>query len=628
MSDFYRIVRSSLADFRRTYKQYLVFVYAHMLLSSFVFVPALAYMFNRVLRAIGSKSLLNSEVYTLALSYKGIIGMTLIGLVAVILLFIQLAALIAIAQQSYFNRRIRLAAAAAAALRQTPRVFGFGLLQLALLLFILAPLIGSPLLSALFDSVNMPIYMTAKLDAGSYLPFVYAALLGLALYLALRWMFALHFMVIENASIRAAMKSSMALTRKHGVALVLNLGLINLLAFAIVFCCSSLLAYWPATLEIPVLRFAVGQYLLTFFSLLLYMFTLLLIPLNVIFVTRLFYMFRFRQGVVPRDRLPLDKNGLLAGLEARLALAEEKLGRLLWSKTNKRKYALLTVMALYVTVMFAVNHAINDNVMHLKWRVQIASHRGDMLAAPENSLSAIRSALAQGVDAIEIDVQLAKDGVIVLHHDQTLARTAGAADRVADLTYAQLARLSIGRGYGEEFAGERIPTLEQVLAEVGGQTKLIVEIKPYGEPEKLAAGVVRLIEQYELTDSSYVQSFHGPTLAEVRRLNPDIRIGQILYLAAGSLSSLDVDFYTVRQSMLSERLIAGAHKSGREVWVWTVNIERNMKEVLKYNIDGIITDYPERLQRLMGLHIKETAGEEAVEEDAGEGAGDGGTPDE
>jgi glycerophosphoryl diester phosphodiesterase len=69
---------------------------------------------------------------------------------------------------------------------------------------------------------------------------------------------------------------------------------------------------------------------------------------------------------------------------------------------------------------------------------------------------------------------------------------------------------------------------------------------------------------------------------------------------AGNSNILDVDFYTIKQSMLSEAFIKNAHKQGRSIWVWTVNDEVNIKEVLKYDVDGIITDYPKRVQDIMG----------------------------
>ncbi|PIB61844.1 glycerophosphodiester phosphodiesterase family protein, partial [Pseudomonas sp. 2995-3] len=105
---------------------------------------------------------------------------------------------------------------------------------------------------------------------------------------------------------------------------------------------------------------------------------------------------------------------------------------------------------------------------------------------------------------------------------------------------------------------------------------------------EFASKIVELIEAYDIEDVTYVQAFNYDVLQEVRKVNPDIRIGQILYLAAGNLSAIDVDFYTIRQTMLSDRFIEKAKEQNREVWVWTVNLERNIREVLKYDIDGII----------------------------------------
>jgi glycerophosphoryl diester phosphodiesterase len=103
-----------------------------------------------------------------------------------------------------------------------------------------------------------------------------------------------------------------------------------------------------------------------------------------------------------------------------------------------------------------------------------------------------------------------------------------------------------------------------------------------------------------MVEQCMIQSFSYQTLKEVRKLNKGILLGQILYVIAGNLDSIDVDFYTIKQSMLSDTFIKIAHKKGRSVWVWTVNDELNIKDVLKYDVDGIITDYPKRVQKIIG----------------------------
>lgn len=100
-----------------------------------------------------------------------------------------------------------------------------------------------------------------------------------------------------------------------------------------------------------------------------------------------------------------------------------------------------------------------------------------------------------------------------------------------------------------------------------------------------------------------VQSFDAEALNRIRELAPEIRIGRILYFALGDLSKLDVDFYTIEQVMLTDFFVSQAHADGREVWVWTVNARRDMKEVLKYPIDGMITDAPETAQSLVEVDL-------------------------
>jgi glycerophosphoryl diester phosphodiesterase len=150
---------------------------------------------------------------------------------------------------------------------------------------------------------------------------------------------------------------------------------------------------------------------------------------------------------------------------------------------------------------------------------------------------------------------------------------------------------------------ERIPMLAEVLYEAKGKAKLIIDLKPYGPGEELARKVVELVEDFDMVEECYIQSLDRETLKQIRLLNPEIKIGQILYFAVGDLSLLDVDFYTIEKAILTQQLIERAHKNGREVWVWTVNSERNLKEVLKFEIDGIITDYPARAQNMVEVDL-------------------------
>lgn len=584
---------NSLLDFRTTYKKHLTFEFLYMFITSLVFIPILAYISNKMIRAMGASSLLNSEVFKIGLSYSGLIGMITICFLAVFIMFIEFGVIIILSHKKYFNKQMVISDAFITTIRKTPKLFGLGLLQLMLFLLFIIPFVDSSLSSAVFEGINIPIFLTSRIYDSFVFLIVYAAILLVVIYLLLRWIFTIHFVIIEGKSIKNALNCSLELTKRHKINILIQLLLLNIVIYVVGLTIVSGTTYIASLMEATMIRYLIENYLITFSSFIALIFSLLLTPINIIIITRLFYRYKREQGETVEDKLKTYKN-------SKLKIFENKF----FGFFNKRKYLFLSVLIIYMTGLFLVNYVINDNIVYLKWSVSVAGHRGDMYNAPENSISSVRSAIDKGLDAVEVDVQMTSDGIVVLNHDITLRRVAGIPDQVIDLTYAELVQLEIGSHFSDEFTGEKIPTLAQVLQlmeEVKGQVKLIVEIKPYAPSEEIAKKVVALIERYELEEDCYIQSFDYEVLQEVRKANPDIKIGQIMYFAAGNLSNLDVDFYTINQSMLSDRFILNARKEEREVWVWTVNIERNIKEVLKFDINGIITDYPEKVQYLVGL---------------------------
>lgn len=586
----------SIRDFRDTYKKHLIFEYLFMLMTSFVIIPIISFIFNRIIRIVGSGSVLNGEFYKIGLSYAGVGGLIAICLVAMLVLFIEFGVVITIAQQHYFGKNVLISDAVLTTLRQTPKLFGFGFIQLMFFLLFLVPVIDSPLSSSLFAQFNVPIFFNSRIwSSSAAMLALYGLLLLAGLYLVLRWIFVLHYIMIEDKSIRAAIKSSLVLTKGKRLSIFINLFLLNALVFSLGFITISTVAYLPSWLDDNLLKVITDQYSLTLSTVLTYMFTLLLVPVNIIYLTRLYYHFNRSPGVKPYDTLRLSQSRWFGPLEKRLYVYVE--GR------TRTRILYVSAAAVYLALALTVSYAANDNLVYVKWSVLLSAHRGDSLEAPENSLAAVRSSVEQGIDAVEIDVQLTKDGVVVLHHDYNLQRMAGVPKRVNELTYDEVARLNISIRDGGFDESGRIPMLAEVLAEVQGKAKLIVDLKPYGPGDELANEVVALIEQFDMVQECYIQSFDRQTLHQIRQLNPDIRIGQILYFAVGDLSLLDVDFYTIEQVMLTEAFVERAHKDGREVWVWTVNSERNLKEVLKFEIDGIITDFPARAHNMVELDL-------------------------
>ena len=584
-------LKASARDFGRIWKKILLFESIYMMATSLFFAPAIVFLFNRFLMAAGSGLLLNGDVYRVALSLKGLGVLAAVGFAASIVVFLDFGTVIVVAQQRLFGRSALLSDAFVTAVRAVPRLLGLGVVQWALLLFTFSPWIDTPLSALLFGHVNVPIVLVDHLYDSKMVLFLYAITLIAVVYLFLRCIFALHFVLIEGQSTAAAIRSSFVLTRRRMWTIVVHLALLNAFFFAAgaaaVSFASTLLERW----EPAVVRFLVSEWYVPFASLLALVLSMLTVPFNLVLVTRLFYVMRRAEGVPFADRLRIARSRVLRRLEAALSG---------YFRTRSIRFGLALLALVYAAGVLSIHQTYGDRLVYLDWRTKVIGHRGDVHAAPENTLASIRSAIGKGVDAVEVDVQLSRDGVVVLNHDYTLERVAGVPAAVHELTFPELLALEI-RGAWTGMPAERIATLAEALREAKGKARVVVEIKPYGDKRALAARVVETIVEEGMVEETYVQSFDYEVLRVVRETLPDMKIGQILFAAAGNVSTLDVDFYTINQSMLSERFIRRAHEANREVWVWTVNIERNMREVLTYDVDGVITDYPEQLRSLVGV---------------------------
>lgn len=223
---------------------------------------------------------------------------------------------------------------------------------------------------------------------------------------------------------------------------------------------------------------------------------------------------------------------------------------------------------------------------HLK----IIAHRGISKDEPENTITAIRSSIKYPVDYAEIDVQLTKDGVVVLMHDRNLRRLTGINTTVDRLTYDQLQTLRIREPFKAHYKAERIPTLQEVMKLTNNRRKLMIEIKDYHNTEELTTKVVNMIEQNNFVNQCMIQSTSYSVLKQVKEENPKIITGYIASRRYERLPTVDVDFYSLNEKSVTENLVKNIHAMNKNVYVWTVNDVINMDKMIGLNVDGIITD--------------------------------------
>jgi glycerophosphoryl diester phosphodiesterase len=231
--------------------------------------------------------------------------------------------------------------------------------------------------------------------------------------------------------------------------------------------------------------------------------------------------------------------------------------------------------------------------------VLVIAHRGASGHAPENTLAAFRKAVSQGAAFIETDLQLSRDAHFVAIHDATVDRTTGGHGAVHDLTLAELRRLDAGSWFGSEFAGERIPILEEILDfSKKHDVVFYLELKPSGSWGGEHALIGALRESGEIP-RAVVISFDAAILESLRKIEPTLMTG-LLY--EGQIEKpveraveIGARQLAVRGDLVTPALLAAARKKDLQVVCWTVNHPAHMRLLIDAGVDGIMSDYPDRL---------------------------------
>jgi glycerophosphoryl diester phosphodiesterase len=229
----------------------------------------------------------------------------------------------------------------------------------------------------------------------------------------------------------------------------------------------------------------------------------------------------------------------------------------------------------------------------------VIAHRGASGHAPENTLAAFRKAIALGATFIETDLHLSRDARFLAIHDDTVDRTTNGRGAVRDLTLADLRRLDAGSWFGSEYAGERMPTLEEIL-DFAKKNDVVfyLEIKPGGSWGGEHALIGALRESGEIA-RTVILSFDSAILATIRQIEPTVMTGLLFegQIEAPLERALEIGArqLVVRGDLVTPGMIGDAHKKDVQVVCWTVNHPAHMRLLMAAGVDGMISDYPDRV---------------------------------
>lgn len=265
---------------------------------------------------------------------------------------------------------------------------------------------------------------------------------------------------------------------------------------------------------------------------------------------------------------------------------------------------LLTVVALAGIAVMAGTTGTTNHV-YAGGDVAVIAHRGASGLAPENTIAAFDLALELRADYVELDVQMSRDGTLVVMHDTSLDRTTNGRGFIGDKRLAELRELDAGGRFSKEFTGERIPLLEEVLDRYWGKIGILLELKEpnlYPGMVEETVGMVRarLAEMEEpYAKHVIIQSFDREAIRAVREQAPEIATGLLLRADRRQMSAEDwesiasfADYVNPHKALVNAAFVEMAHEHGLQVFSWTVRKKSEARRLIQAGVDGLITDYP------------------------------------
>jgi glycerophosphoryl diester phosphodiesterase len=244
----------------------------------------------------------------------------------------------------------------------------------------------------------------------------------------------------------------------------------------------------------------------------------------------------------------------------------------------------------------------NSNPWRREGRPLAIAHRGHSIAYPENTLEAYRQAIALGVDMIECDVNLTRDGVLVMIHDSTLDRTTDGTGRVRDASLDEVQRLDAGGKFKPEFAGERVPTAEaaiQLFREAGLYGCFEVKGGDAETAKAIAAQLADLLVSTRTLDTNFMSSYSHPALAVARAKAPELMIAPERLPddappdapeAVRQARALGAPVLQYQHTVMTAEVVSALHEAGVAVWAWNTEDEASLRHSLAAGADGLMGD--------------------------------------
>ncbi|HDR7890487.1 glycerophosphodiester phosphodiesterase [Bacillus toyonensis] len=286
-----------------------------------------------------------------------------------------------------------------------------------------------------------------------------------------------------------------------------------------------------------------------------------------------------------------------------------------------KKISLITIICFFIVISIFVFRQINEHkytkAINQSNHIKNIAHRGASAYAPEHTIAAYKLGQQLKGDYIEIDLQMTKDGHLLAMHDETVNRTTNGKGLVKEHTLEEMKQLNVGSFFNEkypnlakkEFENAKVPKLKEIIEMFGHNANYYIETKSPDEYPGMEEKLLEIIKYYQISDKVIIQSFSEESLQKIHSLHANIPLVQLLsYQKSVQLNELEIEKYKtyciglgMNYKYIDSAYVKKIKKHGLEVHPFTVDNEKDMKKLLSWGVDGMFTNYLDRLHSILDL---------------------------
>jgi glycerophosphoryl diester phosphodiesterase len=577
------MLRQAWQTVRRAWLPLVATMMGFHLLMLAVVSPLIAWLFREALRANGMVGLDFS-----AMRFTGGIGISITLIIVIMLLafwlaslqFIVLVLMLRRVQRDESLRATEIWVDVRRTMRKLLRPSSFSLFCY---LFFIVPLSGFGFASVLSQGIAVPSFISGELLKSPVTSAIWTGFMLLIALLNLRFALSLPVFALTTATGGRSMRLSWRLTRGWAAVRLVLAAIVVLLLAGIATLVLTMLTIAPTSLSdvaAPAASPAVAAFSLGIAQVVgLVLTALVLMMLGGVLLS----LVSERE-----DQLSAELHEPSGAADPRPKTAQPSAS----STPRRKRTGAFIAAATALAVAFGFFHLGTMQQLAQHPDTLVLGHRGFSAGGVENTIPGLEAAVAAGADLVEIDVMQTADKKFVVMHDATLDRLADQSVKVKDLTLDELTQITVHDQFGHE---AKIPSLEEYIRRAQQlEMPLLIEVKSGGlDTADRVPLLVAELDSLDAMNSNIFHTLENTVVSELKRLRPDSTVGYILAFAGVDIPDTDADFVVVEQWSATQEMQDAAYREGYGFFSWTVNESTGMRELLRRDADGMITDNPD-----------------------------------